>query len=51
MGEWRPSACILCECNCGVEILVGRSGAFDKIRGEGNHLGGTYATATMADRP
>ena len=32
---WKPSACILCECNCGIEILVGADGrSFDKIRGE-----------------
>ncbi|GAA3206960.1 molybdopterin-dependent oxidoreductase [Actinocorallia longicatena] len=37
MDEWRPSACILCECNCGVEILVGPSGSFDKIRGDKLH--------------
>ncbi|MDT4920308.1 MAG: hypothetical protein QOI15_1210, partial [Pseudonocardiales bacterium] len=35
---WRPSACILCECNCGVEILVGADGhSFDKIRGDKRH--------------
>jgi len=35
---WRPSACILCECNCGIEILVGEDGhTFDKIRGDKRH--------------
>ena len=24
--EWQPTACILCECNCGIEIRVGESG-------------------------
>ena len=23
MSDWRPSACILCECNCGIEIELG----------------------------
>ena len=23
---WQPSACILCECNCGVEIRLGDDG-------------------------
>src|SRR5947208_3885613 len=36
--SWHPSACILCECNCGVEILVGEDGrTFDKIRGDKLH--------------
>jgi formate dehydrogenase len=37
-GQWRPSACILCECNCGIEILVGADGhTFEKIRGDKGH--------------
>jgi formate dehydrogenase len=36
--EWRASACILCECNCGIEILVGADGrSFAKIRGDKRH--------------
>jgi hypothetical protein len=32
MTEWQPSACIPCECNCGIEVqLEGRRLA--KIRG------------------
>jgi anaerobic selenocysteine-containing dehydrogenase len=35
---WRASACILCECNCGVEILLGEDGrSFSKIRGDKRH--------------
>jgi anaerobic selenocysteine-containing dehydrogenase len=43
MGEpaspgWRASACILCECNCGIEILLGEDGrSFSKIRGDKRH--------------
>ena len=22
-GEWKPTACILCECNCGIEVRLG----------------------------
>ncbi len=37
--EWHASACILCECNCGIEIrLGGESGTrFDRIRGDKAH--------------
>ncbi|HEV7979512.1 molybdopterin-dependent oxidoreductase [Amycolatopsis sp.] len=36
---WQASACILCECNCGIEIrLGGEDGrAFEKIRGDKAH--------------
>ncbi|HQR26400.1 MAG TPA: molybdopterin-dependent oxidoreductase, partial [Nocardioides sp.] len=34
----HPSACILCECNCGIEILLGEDGrTFQKIRGDKRH--------------
>ena len=25
-GTWQPTACILCECNCGIEVLLGEDG-------------------------
>ena len=35
-GEWRPTACVLCECNCGIEVTVeGRRLA--RIRGDKAH--------------
>jgi anaerobic selenocysteine-containing dehydrogenase len=35
---WRASACILCECNCGIEILLGEDGrSFGRIRGDRRH--------------
>jgi anaerobic selenocysteine-containing dehydrogenase len=35
---WHPTACILCECNCGVEILLGEDGrSFAKVRGDKQH--------------
>ncbi|MGL6235761.1 MAG: molybdopterin-dependent oxidoreductase [Segniliparus sp.] len=36
VGDWKKSACILCECNCGLEIQTdGRR--FAKIRGDKAH--------------
>ena len=36
MTEWRSTACILCECNCGIEVEVdGRS--LKRIRGDKRH--------------
>src|SRR5919198_4325567 len=36
MGEWQQTACILCECNCGIEVeLEGRRLA--RIRGDKAH--------------
>ena len=40
MGDavWHQSACILCECNCGVEIRLGDDGrTFERIRGDKAH--------------
>ncbi|MCM6777637.1 molybdopterin-dependent oxidoreductase [Nocardia sp. CDC159] len=38
MTEWQPTACILCECNCGIQILLGPDGrSFEKIRGDKLH--------------
>ena len=36
--EWHPTACILCECNCGIEVQLGEDGrTFAKIRGDKQH--------------
>lgn len=35
---WRPTACILCECNCGVEVRLGSDRrTFERIRGDKAH--------------
>jgi anaerobic selenocysteine-containing dehydrogenase len=36
---WKPSACILCECNCGVEVELGGEGGqhLVKLRGDKRH--------------
>jgi len=37
-AEWHPTACILCECNCGIEVQLGEDGrTFAKIRGDKQH--------------
>ena len=36
-AEWKKSACILCECNCGLEIQV-VDGRLAKIRGDKEHV-------------
>jgi formate dehydrogenase len=38
-GEWKPTACILCECNCGIEVRVGgpEGRGFERIRGDKAH--------------
>lgn len=48
---WKPSACILCECNCGIEILVGADGrSFEKIRGDKLHPASAGYTCNKALR-
>jgi anaerobic selenocysteine-containing dehydrogenase len=37
-AEWQQTACILCECNCGVEIRLGGDGrTFERVRGDKAH--------------
>jgi anaerobic selenocysteine-containing dehydrogenase len=37
-ATWHQTACILCECNCGVEIRLGADGrTFERIRGDKAH--------------
>jgi anaerobic selenocysteine-containing dehydrogenase len=36
-AEWKQSACILCECNCGIEVRLGPDGGFERIRGDKAH--------------
>jgi anaerobic selenocysteine-containing dehydrogenase len=50
MTEWRPSACILCECNCGIEILTDDDGRFQKIRGDKLHPASQGYTCNKALR-
>ena len=38
-GSWKKTACILCECNCGLEVQLGGEGDrhFTRIRGDKAH--------------
>ncbi|HZQ79584.1 MAG TPA: molybdopterin-dependent oxidoreductase [Acidimicrobiia bacterium] len=38
-AEWQPTACILCECNCGIEVRLGGEDGrrFERIRGDKTH--------------
>lgn len=37
--DWKPTACILCECNCGLEVQLGGDDGthFVKLRGDERH--------------
>ena len=39
MTEWKATACILCECNCGLEVQLGGEGGrhLVKLRGDKRH--------------
>jgi anaerobic selenocysteine-containing dehydrogenase len=39
MPDWKPTACILCECNCGLEVQLGGDDGrhLVKIRGDKRH--------------
>lgn len=54
VATWHPTACILCECNCGLEVLLGEDGrTFAKIRGDKQHpasAGYTCNKALQLDR-
>ncbi len=38
-AAWHPTACILCECNCGIEVRLGGGDGrrFERIRGDKAH--------------
>ena len=39
MSEWKSTACILCECNCGIEVQLGGEDGrrLVKVRGDDAH--------------
>ena len=39
MSEWKSTACILCECNCGIEVQLGGADGrrLVKVRGDDSH--------------
>src|SRR6218665_3511449 len=48
-GEWQPTACILCECNCGIVVQT-EERTLAKIRGDKNHPGTLGYTCNKALR-
>lgn len=38
-ADWKPTACILCECNCGILVKLGGADGrrFEQIRGDKAH--------------
>jgi anaerobic selenocysteine-containing dehydrogenase len=34
--DWKPTACILCECNCGIEVELGGAGGTHLVRFRGD---------------
>jgi len=49
MSDWHQTACILCECNCGIEVeLEGRR--FARIRGDKEHPASQGYTCNKALR-
>ncbi|MGH9135987.1 MAG: molybdopterin-dependent oxidoreductase [Acidimicrobiales bacterium] len=49
---WKPTACILCECNCGIEVRLGGEDGrrFERIRGDKAHPGSKGYTCEKALR-
>lgn len=50
--EWRKTACILCENNCGIQVQLGGEGNrhLSKIRGDKDHIGTRGYTCNKALR-
>lgn len=48
-SEWQPTACILCECNCGIEVQS-EGGRLTKIRGDRSHPGSQGYACEKAQR-
>ncbi len=51
-GEWQQTACILCECNCGIEVQLGGADGrrFARIRGDRAHPASQGYTCNKALR-
>jgi anaerobic selenocysteine-containing dehydrogenase len=49
---WHPTACILCECNCGIEVRLGGEDGrrFERIRGDKAHPASAGYTCEKALR-
>ncbi|MGV1087378.1 MAG: molybdopterin-dependent oxidoreductase [Mycobacterium sp.] len=49
MSDWQPTACILCECNCGIVVQT-EDRRLTKIRGDKDHPGSKGYTCNKALR-
>ncbi|ALG05933.1 molybdopterin-dependent oxidoreductase [Kibdelosporangium phytohabitans] len=49
MDQWHKSACILCACNCGIEVLT-EDRLFKRIRGDKDHVASEGYTCNKALR-
>jgi anaerobic selenocysteine-containing dehydrogenase len=48
-ADWQPTACILCECNCGIVVQV-EDRRLARIRGDKEHPGSQGYTCNKALR-
>jgi anaerobic selenocysteine-containing dehydrogenase len=49
MTEWKPTACILCACNCGIEVQVA-DGTIARVKGDKAHPGSKGYACEKAQR-
>ncbi|MBV9918856.1 MAG: molybdopterin-dependent oxidoreductase [Solirubrobacterales bacterium] len=49
IGEWQPTACVLCACNCGIEVQVAE-GNLARIKGDKAHPGSQGYACEKAQR-
>src|SRR3954454_2217233 len=49
-ADWKRTACILCECNCGIEVRLGGDDGrrFERIRGDKVHAASQGYTCEKA---
>lgn len=51
MSEWHPTACVLCENNCGIEVKLSEDGRrIEKVRGDDAHPGSRGYLCQKASR-
>ena len=51
MSEWHPTACVLCENNCGIEVKVSVDGQrIEKVKGDPKHPGSQGYLCQKASR-
>ena len=51
MSEWHPTACVLCENNCGIEVKVSEDGQrIEKVKGDPKHPGSQGYLCQKASR-